>query len=265
VDRSTQIAESRTVCVVSTDPAGSLSEVFGRPVTREAQLVADKLYARQIDAPAEFERLRTQYYQNVEKVFASLGLETAAQLDRRVVEALFDFAPPGIDEIIALIEILEHAGDYDVTVIDSAPTGHFLRLLQLPDIAQQWVHALLRLLLKYSHVGNLDALGQDLLAFAKRLRQLKLDLTAPETTAVYVVTLDEPLVTAETQRLRAALQQAEVPIAAIILNRAEIGRAHAVRSDFSPNPVISAPDAGSEVVGPAALRSFLTQWEIDGE
>jgi TRC40/GET3/ArsA family transport-energizing ATPase len=255
------LAESRTVCVVSTDPAGSLSELFGKTVTREPKELEPSLYARQIDANAEFEQLRTQYYESVERVFAALGLESAVQLDRRVIETLFDFAPPGIDEIIGLVEILEHARDYDVTVIDSAPTGHFLRLLQLPEIAQQWVHALLRLLLKYKGVGSLDALGRDLLAFAKRLRQLKLDLTAAETTAVYVVTLDEPLVTAETQRLHAALQRADVPIAAIIVNRYAGG----MRSTFSSDPVIHAPDTGREVVGPPALRSFLTQWEIDGE
>ena len=259
------LAETRDVCVVSTDPAGSLSEVLGVNVGREATAIGQNLFARQIDATAEFERLRQLYYRSVESVFESLGLESAAELDRRVVEALFDFAPPGIDEIIALVEILDHAHDYDVTVIDSAPTGHFLRLMQLPEIAQDWVHALLRLLLKYKGVGSLDALGQDLLAFAKRLRQLKLDLTAPDTTGVYVVTLDEPMVQAETQRLRAALQQADVPIAAMILNRADASRARATSSMFSPNPVIYAPDAGSEVVGPPALRTFLTRWELDGD
>jgi arsenite-transporting ATPase len=241
--------------VVSTDPAGSLSEIFGQPITHEPTSITERLYAQQIDATAEFDRMRTQYRSTVERVFESLGLEHAAQLDRRVVETLFDFAPPGIDEIIALVEILEHANDYDAMIIDSAPTGHFLRLLAMPDIALEWVHALLRLLLKYHAAASLDALGRDLLAFAKRLRELKFD-------AVYVVTLPEPMVMAETQRLATALEAAEIPIAAVILN-------HAVTQDTRPlsgrfgQQIIRAPDTGSEIIGTAALHNFLMQWHLE--
>jgi arsenite-transporting ATPase len=258
---ATLFAESRNVCVVSTDPAGSLSDVFARQVTPSGVQIVPQLTARQIDAAAEFDRMRRDYREGVERVFASLGLATAAQLDRNVVEALFDFAPPGIDEIIALLDILERAPSYDLTVIDSAPTGHFLRLLEMPQIALDWVHALMRLLVKYHAVASLDALGSDLLAFAKRLRQLKLDLSAPDTTAVFVVTLAERMVTAETQRLCKQLDNAHIPVAALILNRADAGHARALRDLFAPRPIIRAPDAGDEISGAPALRSFLTHWE----
>jgi TRC40/GET3/ArsA family transport-energizing ATPase len=262
---ATLLAESRNVRVVSTDPAGSLGEVFGCPTGAEGTRVQDALLARQIDASDQLERMRRDYRASVERVFAALGLETAAQLDRRVVETLFDFAPPGIDEIIALVEIMEHADEYDVTIIDSAPTGHFLRLLELPEIALQWVHALLRMLLKYRAVASLDALGEDLLAFSKRLHQLKLDLSARETTAVYLVTQAEGMVTAQTRRLCDALERAHIPVAAIILNRADAGHAHAMRSAYPAYPMLRAPDTGDEIVGAVALRNFLSQWEIVGE
>lgn len=262
---ATLLAETRNVCVVSTDPAGSLSEVFGRSVAREPVAIAARLHARQIDADAEIARMRRDYRASVESVFESLGLETAAQLDRKVIEALFDFAPPGIDEIIALIEIMEHAGDYDVTIIDSAPTGHFLRLLQMPEIALEWVHALLRLLIKYHAVASLDALGQDLLAFAKRLRQLNADLSERETTSVYLVTLGEPLVMAETKRLRDALESAQIAIAAIVANRTGERRAIELSAADSAHQIIRAPDASGEVIGPQALRAFIDQWELIGE
>lgn len=262
---ATLLSESRSVCVVSTDPAGSLSEVFARPVARDPVAVGNNLFARQIDANAEFAKMRSDYRESVQSVFESLGLETAAQLDRNVVERLFDFAPPGIDEIIALIEILEHAGDYDVTIIDSAPTGHFLRLLQMPEIALQWVHSLLRLLLKYHAVASLDALGEDLLAFAKRLRRLSADLADRETTSVYVVTLAEPVVAAETQRLRTALQNAQIAIAAVVLNRADAAGAQTFAADLADERLISTADENDEVIGPEALRAFVTTWELIGE
>ena len=253
------LAESRRVCVVSTDPAGSLSEILGAEIGAAAHEVETNLFARQIDATAEFRRMREDFRANVNDVFESVGLQHSAALDRRVVESLWDFAPPGIDEIIALIEIMEDAHQFDTLIIDSAPTGHFLRLIQMPDIALDWVRALMRLLVKYGAAGSLDALARDLLAFAKRLKQLNLDLSTPDTTAVFVVTLDEPMVTAETARLTAALGTAGVPVAATILNRA--GDDDDERGMTSQ---IRAPDFHREVVGPAALRSFLEQWEIHG-
>jgi anion-transporting ArsA/GET3 family ATPase len=134
----------------------------------------------------------------------------------------------------------------------------------MPEIALGWVHALMRLLVKYHAVASLDALGKDLLAFSKRLRQLQRDLTAPETTAVFVVTLTEPLVQAETRRLYAALAELHIPIAAVVCNRADAGPARALRSDFPAQPVIRAPAVG-EVTGADALQRFLRQWEMIGE
>ena len=134
----------------------------------------------------------------------------------------------------------------------------------MPEIALEWVHALMRLLVKYHAVASLDALAHDLLAFSKRLRQLNLDLQAPETTAVYVVALAEPMVIAETQRLCAALNHAHIPIAAIILNRAEAGHSRELRDVFAPHRIIRAPDAGMEVTGVGALHDFLSQWERIG-
>lgn len=258
------LAETKKVCIISTDPAGSLSEVLDREVGKDVVAIEPNFFARQIDAISEFERMRDQYRSSVNQVFESLGLEGSAQLDRRVLEALWDFAPPGIDEIISLIEILEHAPDYDLLVIDSAPTGHFLRLIQMPEIALDWVHSLLRLVVKYGAIASLDALAQDLLAFAKRLRQLKLDLSTTGTTAVFLVTLAEPMVMAETARLISNLEHAEVPVAATILNRADDGLGAQAITRSSPRS-IRAPDQHREVVGPSALRSFIAQWELYGE
>ncbi|HEX6558055.1 MAG TPA: ArsA family ATPase, partial [Longimicrobiales bacterium] len=255
-------SETRRVCVVSTDPAGSLSEIMGVAVAEQPVAIEANLYARQIDAIAEFDRMREQYRASVNTVFQELGLDVAAQLDRRVVESLWDFAPPGIDEIISLVEIMDQAAEFDTLVIDCAPTGHFLRLIEMPEIALDWVHALLRLLVKYRAAGSLDALARDLLAFAKRLRRLKLDLSAPDTTAVFLVTLAEPMVRAETARLSSALQRAGLPVAALILNRADDGERIARGTHVQR---IRAPMLRAEAVGPAALRSFVEQWSLIGE
>ncbi|MGQ0561912.1 MAG: ArsA family ATPase [Gemmatimonadota bacterium] len=262
-----QLAQQRKVCIVSTDPAGSLSEVLGDEIGNDAREVAPNLFARQIDAVREFERMRDQYRSGVNEVFASIGLQTAAQLDRKVMESLWDFAPPGIDEIISLVEITDQAGAYDLLIIDSAPTGHFLRLIEMPEIALEWVRALMRLLVKYGAAGSLDALARDLLAFARRLRQLTQDLSTPGTTAVFVITLNEPLVMAETARLSSALASAGIGVAATILNRADEGEiaSEGAGSAASERRWIRAPDLHREIVGSTALRSFLTQWTLHGD
>jgi hypothetical protein len=82
---------------------------------------------------------------------------------------------------------------------------------------------------------------------------------------VFVVTMAEPMIIAETRRLSAALARASIPLAAVIINRADAGPARAMRSKFPANQVIHAPDAGGEVLGPSALRVFLAQWEFVGE
>lgn len=239
---ATLLSENRRVCLVSTDPAGSLSEVLGVEVGADAREVAPRLFARQIDAQRELKRMRDRYAEDL-----------PAELD-----ALWDFAPPGIDEIMSLIEIVENGADYDTMIIDNAPTGHFLRLIRMPEIALDWVHSLMRLIVKYGAVESLDALGRDLLAFAKRLRQLTSDLSTPGTTAVFVVTLAEAMVKAETARLSSSLTQANVPVAATILNRADDGMRDA-------REAIRAPNLEQEVVGPSALRHFIAQWELSGE
>ena len=68
-----------------------------------------------------------------------------------------DLAPPGIDEIAALgaISDLLKEGVYTSIVLDTAPTGHLIRLLELPDIALAWVHTFMKLLLKYKNKSPL--------------------------------------------------------------------------------------------------------------
>jgi len=254
------LSRQRRACIVSTDPAGSLSQLFTQDVRNEVVAIAPNLFARQIDAPREFQRMQEQYRERVTEVLGSFGLDTALRLDRNVIDSLWDLAPPGIDELIALIEILEAADAYDVLVIDSAPTGHFLRLIELPAIALDWVHALMRILVKYSALGSLDALARDLLAFARNLRHLQSDLITPERAAAFVVTLDQPVVAAETARLNSAVARSGLHPAALIVNRTSDGsRLH------HDVPMIVAPEMPGEIVGIAALHDFVAHWELRSE
>jgi arsenite-transporting ATPase len=258
------LARVRDVLLVSTDPAGSLTEVFGVPVGPDGTSVAPRLVARQLDAEADFARFRSTHRDRIRAVFADLGLNDSAVLDRRVLESIVDMAPPGLDEIFAVQAILDGHGAREVMVVDTAPTGHFLRLLEMPETALAWTHALLRVLLKYRSVLSLEGLAQDLLVWARRLKSLLELLADPARSGVVVVTLSETLARRETERLLAGLQRESVPVAAVVQNRwipdVSVGDLHPA----PPQPwrVILSPLLPTPPVGVLALEALADRWRV---
>jgi arsenite/tail-anchored protein-transporting ATPase len=113
------------VLLCSTDPAGSLDDVLAlrRGRARALRRAADRCGGAARGACAT-------YQEEVGGGARAMGLSGAAALDRRVIDDSVDLAPPGIDEFAALAAMLNAAGDDELVVIDSAPTGHFLRLLR---------------------------------------------------------------------------------------------------------------------------------------
>jgi arsenite/tail-anchored protein-transporting ATPase len=249
-------------CLISTDPAGSLGDVLQADVSSSAARIAPKLRVWQVDADSALAHVRSSYEEDVRQVFQQLGIDQTVALDRAVVERFWNLAPPGLDEIVALTELTAATESCETVVLDSAPTGHFLRLIAMPQIAVDWAHALLRLLLKYRIAGSLEGFSQNVLSFARRTRDLQARLTAPEETAAVLVTLDEPVVWAETERLHRALEAAKIPVAALIINRTDGGplRGHPV---LRPIPrVIRAPLLPEPPIGLTGLREFLGRWEL---
>ena len=264
------LSVDREVLLLSTDPAGSLEDVLGVPVPAEGARVG-RMLARQVDGPAELRRMEEQYRREVDAAFAAVGLQSAAALDRAVMEGLWGLAPPGVDELLALARIVRSLATGVTLVIDPAPTGHFLRLLEMPAIALDWVHAFMRLILKYGLAPELDAVARDLLEFARDCKDFLARLADSGRTAAFVVTLDEPVVAAETDRLLGALVAAHVPLAGVILNRAEAGPPHGAGGPGSPRattvaappaPLLLAPCLPAPPIGPDALRGFLRRWEF---
>lgn len=253
---ATGLAEHRPVSLYSTDPAGSLGDLLDVTLGAEPLEVAPRLRVQQVQAEIVFASWVADYRGEVERVFASLGLEQTAQLDRRVIDSLLEFAPPGIDEVVSLTRILDAVEREETLILDTAPTGHFLRLLELPDLALEWTHALMRILLRAGVAGSLDALSERMLGFAKRLKTLRTVLSDPERAGVFVVMLEEPMVRAETERLRAALRAAGIREAGVIVNRARTANASlAART-------VHAPEQAIPPVGITALRSFFEAWEF---
>jgi arsenite/tail-anchored protein-transporting ATPase len=212
------------VLLVSTDPAPSLADALDQEIGDVEVEVAGApgLFARQADASAAFERLRTDYAERVDALFDALSghaIDTSA--DRRIARDLLALAPPGIDELYALAAIADAMSEqrYARVIVDPAPTGHLLRLLEMPAIALDWTHQLMRLVLRYRELGALGDLGADLLSLAKRIRAVGALLRDPDQASLIVVSLDEPLVHLETRRLTDAVGALGLRISAVIWNR----------------------------------------------
>ncbi|MDB4910126.1 MAG: Anion-transporting ATPase-like domain protein, partial [Gemmatimonadetes bacterium] len=216
------------VLLVSTDPAPSLADALEQPIGDEEVPVAGVpgLFARQADAIAAFERLRSGYAERVDALFDALSanaIDTTA--DRRIVRDLLALAPPGIDELYALAAIADAVGEqrFARVIVDPAPTGHLLRLLEMPAIALDWTHQLMRLVLRYRELGALGDVGADLLSLAHRIRAVGALLRDPARASLIVVALDEPLVRRETRRLTDAVAGLGVSISGVVWNRSASG------------------------------------------
>jgi arsenite-transporting ATPase len=219
-------APDTPVLVVSTDPAPSIADALLQQVGDAEVAVsgAPGLFARQMDATAAFERFRRDYRRTIDEVFDALvvpGVDVSH--DRAIMQELLAFAPPGIDEVYALAALGETVADgrFASIVVDPAPTGHLLRLLDLPARAVEWSHQLMRLMLKYREVVRVERAAEELLGFTRRTKRIAALLIDPASTGAVVAALDEPLVRDETERLVGAVRERAIDVTAVVWNRVD--------------------------------------------
>jgi arsenite-transporting ATPase len=222
-------APDRHVLLLSTDPAHSLGDVLATPLDDVARSVPGGppgLRARELDAGALFASRRRRYLDAVDRVFADLrgGSRFDLAFDRAVVEDLVDLAPPGIDELLGLLAITDalmpgaSGGAQSMVIVDTAPTGHVLRLLAMPAAGLEWVHALMALLLKYRKVIGLGQLSSDLLEVSRELRQLQAVLGDPRLARLVIVGRAAELSRLETRRLITGVNALRIGISATVIN-----------------------------------------------
>jgi arsenite-transporting ATPase len=204
----------RRYVIISVDPAHSLRDVFAR----EAPL--PNLVVETIDTRARWRAFRDQLGDEIERAVNAItpsGLTVAYDAD--AMKQLIEVAPPGADELFAVSRLADLASDESVAeaIVDTAPTGHFLRLLDLPKTAGEWVREFMRILLRYRELVPAGTLGEELLRASRALHSLEATLHSDHA-AVVVVTRPERIVVAETQRLIADLASRGLRVARVIAN-----------------------------------------------
>ncbi|MGQ0714994.1 MAG: ArsA family ATPase [Gemmatimonadaceae bacterium] len=249
--------------IVSSDPAPSVGDALGQRVPDDDVAVdgAPACFARQMDATLAFDRFRARYAERIDAVFERLmsGSLSLAH-DRAVMRDLLALAPPGIDELYALVTLGELLSErrYARVIVDPAPTGHLLRLLEMPALALAWAHRLMRIMLEYKEVAGLGEAARELLDFARRTRALAELMHDPARATVLVVANDEPLVRNETGRLVAACRERGMDVGAIIWNRA-VGHVAPLSEPPAPTQFV-APTAVPPPLGAPELRSWCASW-----
>ncbi len=120
-------ASGRRTLVLSTDAAHSLADAFGVTVGAEPEQVAPGLFVHQVDAQLRFEQSWAEIQGYLLKVLEVAGMDPVAAEELTVI--------PGAEEVLALLELRQHAlsDEWDVIVVDCAPTAETLRLLALPE------------------------------------------------------------------------------------------------------------------------------------
>ncbi|HUF78292.1 MAG TPA: ArsA family ATPase [Thermoanaerobaculia bacterium] len=238
-------APERGVLLLSTDPAHSVADVLGvalGDVARPVPGAPAGFRARELDAGAAFAARKERYGAALERAFSGIsgrsgGAGYDVPFDRAVLERLLEATPPGLDELVALSELAELTAlpgpgkeacggpsDAPLVVVDTAPAGHTLRLLELPELALEWDHALLALLLKYKDAVGLPAdWAEELLELARELKRLRALLGDAGRCRFVIVTRAGELPRRQTRRLAEALGRLRIAAPVVIFNALPVG------------------------------------------
>ena len=200
--------------VISVDPAHSLRDVFAH------EKPPANLAVEAIDTREKWRRFRDSLGREIERVVGALtpqGMTIAYDTD--AMRKLVEIAPPGADELFAINRLADLIADDSLRtiVVDTAPTGHFLRLIDLPKTATEWVKEFMRILLHYRELIPPGSLGEELIRASRALHALDATLRSKDC-GVIVVTRPERIVVAESKRLMSALNDRGMHVTGVIAN-----------------------------------------------
>ena len=232
--------------LVSTDPAHSLSDSLAQDVTGGLPVAVEgtdgMMYAMEVDpdqAKAEFAAFAKQadVSAGAKDFMSSVGLGGLAdQLGDLKLGELLDTPPPGLDEAIAIAKVVQFIKDekyakFTRIVFDTAPTGHTLRLLSLPDFLDASIGKIVRLRQKLTSAGDAvkslfgvadeaqDEAVVKLERLKAQLQEVKDLFRNEDTTEFVIVTIPTVLGISESGRLLAELRKEGVPARRLVVNQ----------------------------------------------
>jgi len=210
------------ILLFSTDPAHALSSCLDVKIGRTPVALCPGLTALQIDAGKEFDALKKLYSEELRHMLHSMLPNMDMSFDQEAMEKLLDLAPPGLDEVMALMRVMEIQNEnrYHTMVLDTAPTGHLIRLLEMPELIDQWLKVFFGFFLKYKTIFRLPKIAQRLVDMSKQLKSLRAMLADSERASLFGVTILTDMAFDETCDLAAACKRMGIDMPALFLNLA---------------------------------------------
>ncbi len=218
----------RRTLLVSTDPAHSTSDIFERTIGSSQRELLPGLWAMEIDGDAEAKRYIANVKRDIQKMFSAGGVQ---QAHKQIEMAA---ASPGLVEVALLDRlidlIIDRQNAFDAIVFDTAPTGHTMQLLRMPEAMTAWIQALVKhrkALLEIDRgsdetpeaVAAADPVLAALERRQGRLTQLRTTIVDRARTSFVLVTIPERLAIEETARAAELLSDTGVHLGGVVVNR----------------------------------------------
>jgi arsenite-transporting ATPase len=249
------VAASRAgkrVLLVSTDPAHSTSDIFERPIGPEPVELLPHLHGLEIDGEFESKRYVADVKERIKGLFGhSIQKEANKQIDLAA-------SMPGAEEMALFDRIggLVRGEDdrFDLVIFDTAPTGHTLRLIRMPELMEAWIRALSRsrrAMLGIEQDDKTDPVMLSLSGRLEHLREFRARLLSPRICAFILVLVAERLPIEETARALEQLDDAGVNIGGLVINR--------VLPATSPDPFLRARHEQEQVYLDEIDRRFKSR------
>ena len=268
-------ALGKRTLVVSTDLAHSLADCLSTPLTSEPKELASNLYAQEVNVLEEMRHGWGKVQESMSKILRKRGFDSVLSEELALI--------PGMDEIVSLLNIYRNArdGDFEVVVIDAAPTGETVRLLSMPDTFQWYAGRIMNL-----NSGTLNLARPLIKAFmpsgeildmvqllSERVKVLRDVLSNPDISSYRPVVNPERMVIKEALRAETYLSLFGYPIDGVVCNRViqpgnytdtfmqdlyrnqEKLRSQ-IHSTFAPLPIWEAPYYSHEILGIARLEEL---------
>mmetsp|Transcript_28959 Transcript_28959/g.74310 ORF Transcript_28959/g.74310 Transcript_28959/m.74310 type:complete len:734 (+) Transcript_28959:541-2742(+) len=234
-----------SVLVVSTDPAHSLGDSFDQDIgggqPRQIEGTDLDLWAMEIDveeAKAAFMSATesAEGQQKTSDFLSGMGLGMlAGPLKDLQLGDILTTAPPGLDEGVAIAKVVdfvdkEEYAKFSRIIFDTAPTGHTLRLLSLPDFLDSSLAKIIRLRKKLASASNAvkglfgaaedqDSMVQKLEAMQAKIQMVKTLFTNKEEMEFVIATIPTQLAVSESSRLLQSLRESDIPCKRIVVNQ----------------------------------------------
>lgn len=262
--------------IMSSDPAHSLADALDRPLGPEPTAVAENLWAQEVDLYYSMQKYWSSMRDLMLSVFKWQGVD---QIAAEEMAAL-----PGMGEASALLWLDQfyRSDEFDLIVLDSAPTGETLTLLTLPQVAQWWVSKAFPFQKTAFKLGGLavrkttgiplDRGYAELDRLFGVLGEIQKVLQDPAVASTRLVMNPERMVIQEARRAYTYLQLYGYGVDAVIVNRiipeeeaggvlakyveAQRGYLEEIEHSFAPLPILRVPHVGQEVFGLELLRQI---------